>query len=66
MIAELYEEHNQLTGAIASLERLASDQPKRRGRPPKWLSEIERAEPARPKRRGRPRGSKKREAVANT
>ncbi len=64
MIAELHEELEQITEMIASLERLAGGQPKRRGRPPKWLSEIKRAASAEAKRRGRPRGSKDRKTAA--
>jgi len=47
MIAELRSERKQIDESILVLERLASGQGKRRGRPPKWMT----------KRRGRPPGS---------
>jgi len=50
MLAELRMEREQITQAIAVLERLTVGQGKRRGRPPKWLTEV--------KKRGRPKGSK--------
>jgi hypothetical protein len=50
MLAELRTEREQITDAIAVLERLTVGQGKRRGRPPKWLTEV--------KKRGRPKGSK--------
>jgi hypothetical protein len=40
MLSDLYAERSHLEGAITTLERLASGQPKRRGRPPKWLSQA--------------------------
>ena len=54
MIAELRVEREQITDAIAALERLSERNRKRRGRPPSWLAinESER------KRRGRPPGIK--------
>jgi hypothetical protein len=56
IIAELRQEHEQLTEAIAAIERLMSASGKRRrGRPPAWLAAV-RQEPA--KGRGRPPGSK--------
>ena len=40
ILAELYEERNRLDAAIASLEALATTGQRRRGRPPKWLTEA--------------------------
>jgi len=54
-LVELRQERMQIEEAILSLERLASSQPRRRGRPPGWLTSIRAA-----KRRGRPGGSKNR------
>lgn len=50
MLLDLRMERDQISEAIVVLERLTVGQGKRRGRPPKWLSEV--------KRRGRPKGSK--------
>jgi hypothetical protein len=50
MLAELKGEHAGVERAILLLERLASGQSKRRGRPPKWMTQV--------KSRGRPPGSK--------
>jgi hypothetical protein len=50
MLADLRIERDQISEAIVVLERLTIGQGKRRGRPPKWLTEV--------KRRGRPKGSK--------
>jgi hypothetical protein len=50
MLDELRAERDQVEQAILVLERLARGQGKRRGRPPKWMTEV--------KRRGRPPGSK--------
>ena len=50
MLADLRTERDQISEAILVLERLTVGQGKRRGRPPKWLTEV--------KRRGRPKGSK--------
>jgi hypothetical protein len=47
-LVELRQERMQIEEAILSLERLASSQPRRRGRPPGWLTSIRAA-----KRRGR-------------
>ncbi len=51
-LAELKVEREQLEEAIMTLEKLARDRGRRRGRPPAWMSQI--------KRRGRPPGSKNR------
>jgi hypothetical protein len=59
ILDELKTEREQLELAILSLERLGAAQGKRRGRPPKWLSEIAAVAP---KRRGRPPGSGKKKA----
>jgi len=50
MLAELRTERAQVEEAILVLERMAVGRGKRRGRPPKWMTEV--------KRRGRPPGSK--------
>jgi hypothetical protein len=50
LLAELRTEREQLEQAILVLERMALGQGKRRGRPPKWMTQV--------KRRGRPPGSK--------
>lgn len=39
MLQELRSERAQIEEAILTLERLARGQGKRRGRPPKWMSE---------------------------
>jgi hypothetical protein len=61
ILDELKAEREQVEMAIVSLERLGSAQGKRRGRPPKWLSEVTAAAAA-PKRRGRPPGSGRKKA----
>jgi hypothetical protein len=40
MIAELRSERDQVEEAILSLERLALGRGKRRGRPPKWITDA--------------------------
>jgi len=55
ILTELRQEREQIEEAIMSLERLARGQGKRRGRPPKWMTD---AAASAPKRRGRPPGSK--------
>lgn len=40
MIAELRSERDQVEEAILSLERLALGRGKRRGRPPKWMTDA--------------------------
>jgi hypothetical protein len=50
MLAELRTEREQVEEAILVLERMAVGRGRRRGRPPKWMTEV--------KRRGRPPGSK--------
>ena len=60
ILEELRAEREQVTMAIISLERLGAAQGKRRGRPPKWMSEVNAVTAAAaPKRRGRPPGSGK-------
>ncbi len=58
MIAELQAQLQQINEAILTLERLAQGSTaKRRGRPPKWISEVRSElspEPAAPAKRGRP------------
>jgi hypothetical protein len=62
ILEELRAEREQLELAIVSLERLGAAQGKRRGRPPKWMTELTAA--AKPKRRGRPPGSGRKKAQA--
>jgi hypothetical protein len=50
MLSDLRTERDQIEEAIVVLERLSLGQGKRRGRPPKWMTQV--------KRRGRPKGSK--------
>ncbi len=50
MLDELRTERQAVDEAIMVLENMARGRGKRRGRPPKWMSEV--------KRRGRPPGSK--------
>jgi len=50
MLEELRTERDQVSEAIVVLERMTIGRGKRRGRPPKWMTEV--------KRRGRPPGSK--------
>jgi len=50
MLAELRAEREHVEQAIIVLERIAAGQGRRRGRPPKWMTQV--------KRRGRPPGSK--------
>ena len=52
ILTELREEHANIVDVIMNLERLASGGGKRRGRPPKWLTEARQQG----KRAGRPRG----------
>jgi len=40
VLKALREERDAIDEVIGALERLAADQPKRKGRPPKWLSEA--------------------------
>lgn len=50
MLSDLRQEREQIEEAILSLERLARNRGRRRGRPPSWMQEV--------KKRGRPPGSK--------
>jgi len=50
MLADLRNERRRIEESIIVLEGLARGRAKRRGRPPKWMTEV--------KRRGRPVGSK--------
>jgi hypothetical protein len=50
MLADLRAERENIEQAIIVLERISRGQGKRRGRPPKWMTQV--------KRRGRPPGSK--------
>lgn len=56
IIIELRTEHAQICEIIASVERLAVSAGKRRGRPPKWLSDAKSLSGS--IRRGRPPGSR--------
>lgn len=60
MLDELRAERRNIDEAITVLQRLAANGAKRRGRPPKWMSEARNGTQAidEPKRRGRPPGSK--------
>lgn len=54
VLADLKKERATLEEAILTLERLARGSGKRRGRPPRWMSEIgKKAEEKTPARRGR-------------
>jgi hypothetical protein len=55
MLAELHEERDHIDEAILVLSRLAAGAPRRRGRPPKWMTDQNSVGA---KRRGRPPGSK--------
>jgi hypothetical protein len=55
MLRELQAERDRLTEVIAAVERFAVGRiGKRRGRPPKWMSEAKASAQA-PRKRGRPR-----------
>ncbi len=54
IIKELMEERDLVEGAIISLERIAAQRGKRRGRPPAWMKLLEEADATAPKKRGRP------------
>ena len=55
MIRELQTERERLAEVISAVERFAAGRMgKRRGRPPKWLSEAKESISA-PRKRGRPR-----------
>jgi hypothetical protein len=67
MLHDLYTERRQLDEAIGTLVRLSVDQPKRRGRPPKWMAETRNATPSVtdvPKRRTFSPESRRRMAAA--
>jgi hypothetical protein len=53
IIKELQDERDLVEQAILSVERMAEQRGKRRGRTPTWLRAIE-EEAATPKKRGRP------------
>lgn len=55
MLAELHEDRDLVDRAILTLERIARGGANRRGRPPKWMTDLNSAGP---KRRGRPPGTK--------
>jgi hypothetical protein len=54
IVKELMEERDLLEDAILSLERIALQRGKRRGRPPAWMKMIEIEAPKKTKKRGRP------------
>jgi hypothetical protein len=60
MLSDLRTEHSQIDEAILVLERLATGQGKRRGRPPKWLSQL------RDERKSRTKAPKKRMVSSET
>lgn len=67
MIAELRHEHEGVMQAISVIERLATGGPKRRGRPPKFLSallpDVVVAKARGTKKRGRPPMSEEQKAA---
>jgi hypothetical protein len=65
ILEELRKEHEQLEGAILSLERLSLGGAKRRGRPPAWMAKASLLEP-KARRRGRPAGSKNKNSPTKT
>lgn len=52
-ISELRAEREQIEDAILALERLARGQGKRRGRPPKWMSDRGQSPPGNAKRQSK-------------
>ena len=54
IVKELMEERDLLEDAILSLERIALQRGKRRGRPTAWMKMIEIEAPKKTKKRGRP------------
>jgi hypothetical protein len=40
MLSDLRTERSQIEEAILAIERLSTGQGKRRGRPPKWMSQV--------------------------
>ena len=67
MLRDLYAERSHLDQAIGTLTRLSTGQPKRRGRPPKWMTDIRNGTPSLtdgPKRRTFSPESRKRMAAA--
>ena len=54
IVKQLREERDLLEDAILSLERIAVQRGKRRGRPPAWMRVLEAEAPKKPKKRGRP------------
>ena len=47
IVAQLRQEHESLSEAIAVLERIAGSRQRRRGRPPAWLSAAAGSKPKR-------------------
>jgi hypothetical protein len=60
MLSDLRSERSQIEEAILVLERLATGQGKRRGRPPKWLSQV------RDEQESRTKAPKKRTVTSET
>jgi hypothetical protein len=54
IVKELMQERDLLDDAILSLERIAMQRGKRRGRPPAWMRMLEQEVPTKTKKRGRP------------
>jgi hypothetical protein len=57
IIKELIDERNLVESAILSVEKIAAQRSKRRGRPPAWMALLEGKTSGR-KKRGRPPGKK--------
>jgi hypothetical protein len=57
IIKELIDERNLVESAILSVEKIAAQRGKRRGRPPAWMALIT-GKANGPKKRGRPPGKK--------
>ena len=58
IIKELVDERDLVEQAILSVEKIAAQHGKRRGRPPAWMKLLA-EETAGPKKRGRPPGKKR-------
>jgi hypothetical protein len=69
MLSDLRTERSQIEEAILALERLSTGQDKRRGRPPKWMSQAhegKRSFSESPKKRTVSPVARKRMATAKT
>jgi hypothetical protein len=60
ILEQLRQQRDHVDESIAALERIASGMGRRRGRPPKWMTQAAatNAAPATAKKRGRPAGKK--------